>query len=66
MTKGYPAFTLRLSGKDLDGSDIQLDIDLVPCFCFFNANWPDKSGGYRPNPSKTKVNSFWFVRYCNY
>lgn len=53
--KAGPAFTIKLSGKDLDGSIIQLDIDLVPCFQFTDEkNWPE--GGYRPNNSTSKRN----------
>ncbi|XP_060520933.1 cyclic GMP-AMP synthase-like receptor [Cylas formicarius] len=53
MSKGPPAFTMKMFGKDRNG-DIQLDIDLVPCFQFTDDKWPDPSQGYRKNPSQTK------------
>ncbi|KAL1517801.1 hypothetical protein ABEB36_001524 [Hypothenemus hampei] len=55
LAKSGPAFTLKLTGKDFDGSDIQLDIDLVPCFRFGENDWPNISGGYRPNPKEKLI-----------
>ncbi|XP_066254518.1 cyclic GMP-AMP synthase-like receptor [Euwallacea similis] len=55
MIKVGPAFTLKITGKEMDDSDIQLDIDLVPCFQFDgNRHWPKESSGYRTNPFSAK------------
>ncbi|XP_066151130.1 cyclic GMP-AMP synthase-like receptor isoform X2 [Euwallacea fornicatus] len=55
MIKEGPAFTLKITGKETDNSDIQLDIDLVPCFWFDgNQHWPKESDGYHANLISTK------------
>ncbi|KAJ3660811.1 hypothetical protein Zmor_005242 [Zophobas morio] len=55
--KSGPALTLKLEGN-LNGQDFKIDIDLVPCFTFFDDHWPGNE--YRPNPSQKK-NTFFVV-----
>lgn len=37
--KGGPAFTLKIRGK-LDCEEVEMDVDLVPCFLFSEEKWP--------------------------
>lgn len=54
--KGVPAFTLNVTGQNLEGSEIEIDLDLVPCFQFDDCHWPDRvNKEYLPNPSTKKV-----------
>lgn len=47
-----PAFTLLINGT-VNRKNIQMDIDLVPCFVFQESKWP--TGGYRQNIVQNKV-----------
>lgn len=37
--KGGPAFTLKIRGE-LDCEEVEMDVDLVPCFLFSEEKWP--------------------------
>jgi hypothetical protein len=56
VRKSGPALTIKLQGCYKD-KDFDIDIDLVPCFTFFDEHWPKK--GYREN--KTQKNTFFVV-----
>ncbi|KAJ8934806.1 hypothetical protein NQ318_010220 [Aromia moschata] len=54
VCKGGPAFTLKVQEKG--GKDIEMDIDLVPCFVFGKEMWP--VNGFKPNPISEKPEFF--------
>jgi hypothetical protein len=49
VRKSGPALTIKLQGCYKD-KDFDIDIDLVPCFTFFDEHWPKK--GYRENKTQ--------------
>lgn len=58
--KGVPAFTLNVTGQNLEGCEIE--IDLVPCFQFDDCHWPDRvNKEYLPNPSTKKVFHYYLL-----
>lgn len=53
--KAGPAFTLKLNDA-VNGTQLKMDIDLVPCFRFTQSNWPVNP--YRPNPVQQRYKFF--------
>ena len=50
--------------KVVVNNTIKLDVDLVPCFCFPQNDWP--VGGYRKNTITSKVtNCTIFMNFVN-
>ncbi|XP_018574677.1 uncharacterized protein LOC108913594 [Anoplophora glabripennis] len=55
ICKGGPAFTLKVHGN-INGRNISMDVDLVPCFIFGKEKWP--VNGFRSNPVPKKPEYF--------
>lgn len=55
ICKGGPAFTLKVQGR-INGKDVSMDVDLVPCFIFGKEKWP--VNGFRANPVANKPDYF--------
>lgn len=58
ICKGGPAFTLKVNGT-INGKNVAMDVDLVPCFVFGKEKWP--ANGFRPNPPVTAKKAEYFI-----